>query len=141
MKTTNTPTLNHWSEIEGGFRGSSFLKLGALFTVAGALTNLGANLLGGASSPSPTATIVAWLLYIVGLWLFTGGFVLAGTQRILTKFSILVGIFHGLQGIELLIILFTAIEVPVPAISMTVGRLISLLFFVYIERQDRKSVV
>ncbi|MFT5234249.1 MAG: hypothetical protein ACI9UQ_002292, partial [Candidatus Krumholzibacteriia bacterium] len=123
-----------WKEIEAGFRGSLLLKLGAIFSVVGSLGNLGAELLGGGDGPAQAATTVAWVLYITGLWLFAGGFILIGTQLTMAKFSIVVGIFHAVQGVFLLILLFTFTQLPFPPISMTVGRLIAILILVFLER-------
>ncbi len=127
-------SLNYWAEIEAGFRGSTLLQVGTLLGAVGALANLGADILGGADGPSQPVTIIAWLLFIAGLWLLAGGFILVGSHRTLTKFAIFVGIFHGLQGIQLLTVLFTFSSVPLPPISLTVGRLIAVLIFIFLER-------
>ncbi|MFT5234489.1 MAG: hypothetical protein ACI9UQ_002535, partial [Candidatus Krumholzibacteriia bacterium] len=49
---SKSKTVDHWKEIEAGFRGSLLLKLGAIFSVVGSLGNLGAELLGGGDGPA-----------------------------------------------------------------------------------------
>ncbi|MDX2472504.1 MAG: hypothetical protein QNL91_02250 [Candidatus Krumholzibacteria bacterium] len=128
-------TVNHWAELESGFRGSSILRLGALATAGGALINLGAQVLAGAGEPSTPITIVAWLLFILGLWSLAGGFIWVGSHPFLTRFGFVVGALHAAQGIQLLLLLFTFTAVPIPPISFTVGRLLAIIIFVVVEKK------
>lgn len=128
-------TINHWAEIGGGFRGSIMLRLGAVAAATGALINLGSQLLAGAAGPSLSVTIVAWLFYILGLWLLAGGFFLVASQPFFTRFGFLVSTMHAAHGILLLVLLFTFTAVPIPPISVTVGRLLATLIFAFTERE------
>jgi hypothetical protein len=128
-------TVNHWAEVDSGFRGSSILRLGAVATAGGALTNLGAQVLAGAGEPSTPITIVAWLLFIAGLWSLAGGFIWVGYHPYLTRFGFVVGALHAAQGIQLVVLLFTFTAVAVPPISFTVGRLLTIIIFVLVEKE------
>jgi len=128
-------TINYWVEIDGGFRGSLLLRLGAIALAIGVLSNLGTQLLAGPYGPSLNLTTLSWLLFILGLWLAAGGFTWVGADPFFTRFGFVVGIFHAAQGIQLLVVLFTFTPTTVPPISLTVGRLVSLLLFVWLEKE------
>ncbi len=129
-----TTAINYWNELDAGFRGSLILRLGALATATGALLNLGAQVLAGSGDPSGPATIMAWLLFIAGLWGLAAGFIWIGSHPFLTRFGFVVGALHIAQGIHLLVLLFTFTSVPFPPISLTVGRLISIVIFAVVEK-------
>ncbi len=132
----DTETIKYWSEIDGGFRSSVMLRLGAVATALGALANLGTQLLAGRGDASTPLTIVSWLLFILGLWLLAGGFIWVASNPFLTRFGFLVGTLYALQGVQLLIVLFTFTPATVPPISLTVGRLVATALFVWFERES-----
>lgn len=130
-----TDTINYWAAAGGGFRASLLLRLGALVMAAGALANLGTQLLAGPGTPSTGLTIIAWLLFILGLWLLAAGFIWLGASPFFSRFGFVAGAFHAIQGIQLLLVLFTFTPAILPPISLIIGRLVSLLFFVWIDRE------
>lgn len=127
--------INLWREIDGGFRGSVLLRAGAYASAVGVLVNLGAQVLAGDAGPSLLLTIIAWLLYILALWLLAGGFFWVGSHPFLSRFGFLVSFFHAGHGVFLLILLFRLTEAPFAPVSLTVGRLIATLLFVIVERE------
>ncbi len=128
-------TINYWAEVDAGFRGSVMLRMGALATGCGGLVNLGARVLADASGPSQSVTIVAWLFFILGLWLLAGGFFWVGSHPFLSRFGFVVGALHAAQGVHLLILLFTFVNNQVSPASLTVGRLVATMLFVFFERE------
>ena len=140
----NTESINYWSEVDAGFRGSLMLRLGALATAGGALLNLGAQVLAGSGDPSTSITIVAWLLYILGLWGLAAGFFWVGSHSFFTRFGFVVGALHAAQGVHLLVLLFTFTALPIPPISLTVGRLVAVIIFAVVEKEwlaDRTRIM
>ncbi len=127
---------DYWAEIDGGFRGSLILRLGALTLAIGVLANLGTQLLAGPATPSQGLTTISWLLFILGLWLTAAGFIWVGANPAFTRFGFVVGCLYAIQGIQILLLLFTFAPVTVPQVSMTIGRLISLLVFAWLERDS-----
>ena len=128
--------INYWSAVDGGFRGSVLLRLGAVLSACGALTNMGAELLGSAAGASANVTTVAWLIYIAALWLLGSGFLWVGSHPYLTRFGFVVGALHIVQGFYLLVLLFTTAALPVPPVSLTVGRLLATVMFALIEKES-----
>jgi hypothetical protein len=126
--------IDHWREVEAGFRGSVMLRCGALVMATAGLVNLGTQLLAGSRAPGQTGTVIAWLLFILGLWLVAGGFSWVASHPFLTRFGFVVGGLHLAQGIYLLVLLFTVTAAAVPPISLTVGRLLATVIFAFLER-------
>ena len=132
---SDNSTTNYWAEIDGGFRGSLMMRLGAVAVAGAGLVDLGARLLAETNGPSDGITRIAWLLYIVGLWLVAAGFIWVGSQPIMTRFGFVVGAFHAVQGVHVLVMLFTFAAVRIPPISLTIGRLLATLFFAFMEKE------
>ncbi len=131
----NDKNIDFWSEVGGGLRGSVMLLLGTVTTASGGLIDLGAQIFADANGPSETATFVAWVLFIIGLWLLAAGFFWVGSHPFLTRFGFVVGAFHAAQGIYLLILLFTFTAATIPPVSLTIGRLLATLLFPFIEKE------
>lgn len=127
-------TRSNWAAAGGGFRASLLLRIGTIVMAAGTLANLGTNLLAGPENPSTGLTIVAWLLFILGLWLLAAGFSWLGAGPVFSFFGFVVGATFAIQGIQLLILLFTFTRIPFPPAILTLVRLIILLVFVWLER-------
>lgn len=130
----STEATDFWATVEGGFRGSTMLRAGALLAASGSLTNLGARLLANGTAEFQEVTITAWVLYIVGLWILALGFTWVGSHPFLTRFGYILGTLHLLQGTYLLVLLFTPIDAVVPPVSLTVGRLLATILFAFVEK-------
>ena len=131
---TNDASIDYWAEAAGGFRGSTMVRLGAIALSCGGLANLAAQLLAVDTGPSQLVTVLAWLLFILGLWLLAAGFFWVGAHPALPRFGFVVGTFHALQGVQLLVLLFSTSPPIVPPISLTVGRLLATVFFAIFAR-------
>ena len=128
-------TINHWSQVDGGLRGSIMLRLGAIAVVAGALANLAGEILASTTGASQPTTVVAWVGYIVGLWLLAGGFFIVGYHPFFTRFAFLVGGLYALHGVILLVLLFTFTASPIPLVVFTVMRLVATLVFAFTDKE------
>ncbi len=125
---------NPWGEINGGLRGSTLLRTGALLTILATLGNFASTFLKSNSAQVPDILISgAWLSWILALWLLAAGFIWIGAQPFMTRFGWFVGGFHLLNGVFLLAILFARVDPPLPSISLSIGRNLLLIFFVFRE--------
>lgn len=132
----NSEKTNFWAEINGGLRGSLLLRLGALFTIAATVQNLLPLVLETMGQASPGFLVTtAWLSWIAALMLLAAGFIWVGVQPFFSRFGLLVGIFHLLNGIFLLVVLFARVQSPLPGVSLAIGRTLLLLFFGLIEKK------
>ncbi len=66
-----------WNDINGGLRGSTLLRIGALLSIPAALLNVGAEVL---PHLADTMVTTAWLLWIAALALMGAGFMWVGIQ-------------------------------------------------------------
>jgi hypothetical protein len=129
-----------WAATLGGFRGSFFLRAGALASAAAALMNLaGEVLLVADPDPFHPAIVAAWLLHIVSLWSLGAGFCWVAAHPFLGRSGFLPGVLHAAQGFYLLVLLFGGAPNVIPPVSLTVGRLIALLAFAALERDELGS--
>ncbi len=135
MTTQEEQNIDYWARVEGGFRGSVMIRIGALITALGSLLNLGAQLLPVDAGPSPIVTTIAWLLYIIGLWFLAAGFFWVGSHPYFTRFSFVIGVLHAAHGAQLLVLLFTFAFIPIPVVQITIARLAVTLLFAYTERE------
>ncbi len=127
---------NPWAEINGGLRGSTLLHAGALMTIVGTVGNFVSDFIASSAGPAPGLLVtVAWLSWILALWLLAAGFVWIGVQPFLSRFGLFVGGFHLLNGVFLLVVLFAGVAPPLPNISLSIGRNLLLVFFVFQERK------
>ncbi len=125
-----------WAEINGGLRGSSLLNAGALLTIVAAVGNFIGDLL--ATSGSPIVNLItggAWLSWILALWLLAAGFIWIGVQPFLSRFGLIVGVFHLLNGAFLMAVIFAGINQALPNTPFSIGRNVLLISLVLIERR------
>lgn len=137
---SHTTSTDHWAEINGGLRGSLLLRAGALFTILATGQYFASVLL---TSPTGQASgkLVAssWLFWIAALWLLAAGFIWVGVQPFLGRFGLATGIFHLLNGVFLLLVLFAGVKPFLPNASLAIGRTLLLLFFVLAEYKHLKG--
>ncbi len=131
----NSENNNFWAEINGGLRGSILLRIGALFTIAATAQNLLPRILETVGEPSPGFLVTtAWLSWIAALMLLAAGFIWVGVQPFFSRFGLLIGIFHLLNGVFLMVVLFARVPSPLPGVSLAIGRTLLLLFFGLLEK-------
>ncbi|MCP4293608.1 MAG: hypothetical protein GY780_17415 [bacterium] len=136
---TEQKQQNPWNEVNGGLRGSTLLKGGAIVSVLATGQNFAAYYLGSTSHQFSSFLVSsAWLTWILALWLMAAGFIWVGLQPFFTRFGWFVGGFHFLNGLYLLVVLFAGFSAPLPGISISLGRTLLLLFFVILEKKGLK---
>lgn len=129
-------TQNLWAEINGGMRGSTLLNTGAAVTILATVQLFAAGFLGQVSGLLVNS---AWLCWIMALWFLAAGFVWIGVHPFLGRFGLVVGTFHFLNGLFLLLVIFARMEPFVPNASLSIGRTLLLLFFVLIEKKHLRQ--
>jgi len=122
-----------WGEINGGLRGSTLLRGGAVVSITAALLNVGAEVFPHLNDPLVT---LAWLLWIAALGLMGAGFMWVGVQPFYTRYGWVIGIFFAINALYLMGVLFAGIRPPVPGVSLSIGRALLLLFFAMVEKKD-----
>lgn len=129
--------MDYWGETHGGLRGSTLLRLASLIILLGAGLNaslpwlpLDADLL------QNVVPRVGWLCWISGLWLMGAGFIWIGINPILSRFGLLVGLIHVVQGLFLLLALFQGLWTNFPPAALSFGRLLLLILFVGVEARE-----
>lgn len=115
------------------YRGSFFLCLGALFMVLGGLTNLSLQL-SFLSMGSFLNHYFAWSLWIVSLLLLGTGFLWVGNVPGFTRLGMLVAVFHVAQALGILLLILPSGLGPFPPEFLTIGRLVTLLLFIFREK-------
>ena len=118
---------DHWSEANGGFRSSLFLRSGAIAYFLAALIHFTARLIvpvdHGPEDPLLLASLLSWDL---ALFLLAAGFFWIGIHPFLTRYGIAVGLFITAQAVFLLASLATG----------TVGRTMLIAVFAIVEARS-----
>ena len=131
-----TDNSNSWDKVNGGLRGSTLLCSGAITMVLATWQNFTAKSISLDNGQVPELLITsAWLCWIVALWLLAAGFLWIGTQPFLSRMGLVVGIFHLVSGIYLLIILFGGTDLRLPGVSLSIGRTLLVIVFAFVERK------
>lgn len=125
---------NHWNEANGGLRGSTFLRAGAIAYLIAALAHFGARVLvPGATGPDDPYFMAALLLWDGALFLLAAGFLWTGFHPFMSRYGIAVGLFIGLQALYLLVSLVSRTTMPIPPSAITVGRTLLVGVFAIVE--------
>lgn len=128
---------NPWEEINGGLRGSTLLRAGAILSLPAALLNFAYSFLPSQGlALGDWAVTSAWLVWIVALLFMAGGFLWVGIQPFLGRFGWVVGGFFFLNALYLVLVLFARYPLPVPGASIVMGRTLVLLFFAVLESNN-----
>ena len=123
--TTASPRFDYWRDVQGGFRGSHLLAVGAILLAVGALTSLAAAALG---RPHPPGLVEAgWLSYILGLAFLGLGFGWTCVPGILPRSGIAAAVLHVGQAAYLLVLFYDRSVPPVAPVALSVGRLLALI--------------
>lgn len=123
--TTAASRIDYWRDVQGGFRGSHLLAIGAILLGIGALVSLAGAALG---RPHPPGLIEAgWLSYILGLAFLGLGFGWTCVPGILPRIGIAAAILHVGQAAYLLVLFYDRSVPPVAPVALSVGRLLALL--------------
>lgn len=132
-------SIEFWDEVNGGFRGSSLLRAGAVLSVPASLLNLASQFLPqyGTEVVGWVVT-VAWLLWIASLSFLAAGFMWVGIQPFFSRFGWVVGAFYLFNALYLVIVLFARYRLPIPGVSLAVGRTLILLFFATVEKESMR---
>ena len=130
-------TSNPWSDINGGMRGSVLLAAGAIISILATLQNFSTNFL---SEVPGTLVASAWLSWIMALWFLAAGFFWIGVHPFMGRFGLAVGVFHFLNGLFLLVVIFAQVAPFFPNASLAIGRTLFLLFFVIIEKTHLRTI-
>ncbi len=133
-------TRDPWGEINGGLRGSNLLRAGALLSIPAALLNFATVFLPSQGISLGDAGVTgAWLLWIASLFLLAAGFMWVGIQPFFTRYGWAIGAFYLLNALYLVLVLFAQQRLPVPGVSIALGRTVLLLFFAMIEKKGLPS--
>ncbi len=128
---------NLWAEINGGMRGSTLLRAGAVLSILATGQLFAAGFLGQSSGILINS---AWLSWIAALFLLASGFFWIGVHPFLGRFGLGVGVFHFLNGLFLFGVIFAEMNPFLPNASFSIGRTLLLLFFVLIEKKHLRSL-
>jgi hypothetical protein len=125
---------DHWAEANGGLRGSTFLRLGAVAYLLAAALHVAARLLAPeGATPSDPMFMIALVVWDLTLFLLATGFFWTGIHPFLTRTGLGLGLFLYLQGGYLLLSLVTGHPYGLPPSMLTVGRTFLLAVFAIIE--------
>lgn len=126
---------SQWAEANGGMRGSTYLRAGAIVYFLAALLHFTARLLvPGADGPDHHYFLVALVVWDLALFLLAAGFFWTGVHSFLSRFGIVLGLFILGQAAYLMLSLTTRNTYPVPPSVLTLGRTLLLALFAFIER-------
>ena len=130
--------VNEWAEAHGGLRGSTLLRAGAVLAALSLLVDTSCRVLVPELAEGPFILVTgAWLGWIAALAVLGLGFLWTGMNQVLTRYGLVIGIFHLLHAAFLLLRIFTELPLAIPPRVMVVGRLSLLLLFAI---QERKSL-
>jgi len=128
---------DHWSEANGGFRSSLFLRSGAIAYFLAALIHFTARLIvpvdHGPEDPLLLASLLSWDL---ALFLLAAGFFWIGIHPFLTRYGIAVGLFITAQAVFLLASLATGKPPSIAPSVLTVGRTMLIAVFAIVEARS-----
>jgi len=129
--------VNEWAEAHGGLRGSTLLRAGAVLAALSLLVDTSCRMLVPNLEAGPLLVVTgAWLGWIAALAVLGLGFLWTGMNQVLTRYGLVVGIFHLLHAAFLLLRIFTDLPLAIPPRALVVGRLSLLLLFALQERKD-----
>ncbi len=121
---------DHWAEANGGLRGSTLLRLGAVAYLLAAALHVAARLLAPeGATPSDPMFMIALVVWDLTLFLLATGFFWTGIHPFLTRTGLGLGLFLYLQGGYLLLSLVTGHPYGLPPSMLTVGRTFLLAVF------------
>lgn len=130
-----TNKINYWKETRSGIRSSTTMLIGVLLTSASAIFQFGLPYFVSQDAGAGDSLVAGlWLLWILGLWVLGISFIWVGIQPFLSHFGIVVGLFHLVQGTYLLVLLFANSGAMIPPVIISVGRLMSIFLFGFVER-------
>ncbi len=126
--------VDHWKEANGGLRGSTFLRWGALAYAIASLAYLCSRLLiSGPLGPDNPYFLMSLLTWNTALFLVGAGFLWTGIHPFLSRCGVAVGLFIVLQAIYLLFSLISPRLLVFPPPVLTVGRTLLVGFFAVVE--------
>nr|MEE4268722.1 hypothetical protein [Candidatus Krumholzibacteria bacterium] len=125
---------DHWNEANGGLRGSTFLRWGALAYAIASLAYFCSRLLiSGPLGPDNPYFLMSLLTWNMALFLVGAGFLWTGINPFLSRYGIGVGLFIGLQAVYLLISIISPKLLVLPPPVLTVGRTFLVGLFAVVE--------
>ena len=125
-----------WAESNSGLRGSTLMRIGGLLTIVAPLGKSSAEMLSQKTDLAHLLMTASWVSWILALLVLAAAFIWVGAKPFLGRFGLYVGIFHLLNSVFLMVVLFANVNPPVPSISLSIGRNLLLVFFVLLERRN-----